>query len=379
MRPNMTNNIKLFATASGVAIAILGAAPAFASGTLAGVDIVNQATVSYQVGGNIQTPVIATDTLRVDRKVTVAVVELGSATTTVSPGQAQAATAFTVSNTSNAAIDIALAATNFGAVAAPHGGTDGFNPGAYTFYVETGGVAGFDATDTLVTYLDSVPADGTRTVYVVTSIPLTDGATPITNGLIAAVHLTGTASELDASSTAPGAAITATAGANGKLTTETVLLDAAGTASGDIANDGKASDDDDYTVASAVLTVSKFSRVLADPVNLLVSGALDNVNAVPNPNAKAIPGATIEYCITVANTAGATIPDATNVAISDSLASLPVTYLAAFGVRTGATVASGVCTTPTGTGSFASNTVSGTLGTIPQGTLKTLYFRATIN
>lgn len=375
----MTNNIKLFATASGVAIAILGATPAFASGTVAGFDIVNQATVSYQVGGNIQTPVIATDTLRVDRKVTVAVVELGSATTTVSPGQAQAATAFTVSNTSNAAIDIALAATNFGAVAAPHGGTDGFNPGAYTFYVETGGVAGFDATDTLVTYLDSVPADGTRTVYVVTSIPLTDGATAITNGLIAAVHLTGTASELNASSTAPGAAITATAGANDKLQMDTVLLDAAGTASGDVANDGKASDDDDYTVAAAVLTVAKFSRVLADPVNVLVSGALDNVNAVPNPNAKAIPGATIEYCITVANTAGATIPDATNVAISDSLASLPVTYLAAFGVRTGATVASGVCTTPTGTGSFASNTVSGTLGTIPQGTLKTLYFRATIN
>ena len=375
----MTNNIKLFATASGVAIAILGATPAFASGTVAGFDIVNQATVSYQVGGNIQTPVIATDTLRVDRKVTVAVVELGSATTTVSPGQAQAATAFTVSNTSNAAIDIALAATNFGAVAAPHGGTDGFNPGAYTFYVETGGVAGFDATDTLVTYLDSVPADGTRTVYVVTSIPLTDGATAITNGLIAAVHLTGTASELNASSTAPGAAITATAGANDKLQMDTVLLDAAGTASGDVANDGKASDDDDYTVAAAVLTVAKFSRVLADPVNVLVSGALDNVNAVPNPNAKAIPGATIEYCITVDNTAGATIPDATNVAISDSLASLPVTYLAAFGVRTGATVASGVCTTPTGTGSFASNTVSGTLGTIPQGTLKTLYFRATIN
>ncbi len=375
----MTKNIKLFASASGVAIALLGAAPAFASGTTAGTDITNIATVSYQVGAVNQTPVTATDVLRVDRKVTVAVVELGAVTTSVTPGQAQAATAFTVSNTSNAAIDIALAATNFAGGAAPHGGTDGFNPGAYTFYVESGGVAGFDATDTLVTYLDSVPADGTRTVYVVTSIPLTDGATAITNGLIAAVHLTGTASELDASTTAPGAAITATGGANGKLTTETVLLDLAGTAAGDVANDGKASDDDDYTVAAPVLTVAKFSRVLADPVNVLVSGALDNVNAVANANAKAIPGATIEYCITVSNASGAAIPDATSVAISDNLSALPVTYLAAFGVRTGATVASGVCTTPTGTGTFASNTVSGNLGSIPQGTLKTLYFRATIN
>ena len=375
----MTNTIKLFASASGVAIALLGAAPAFASGTTAGVDITNIATVNYQVGAVDQTPVTATDVLRVDRKITVAVVELGAVTTSVTPGQAQAATAFTVSNTSNAAIDIALSATNFAGGAAPHGGTDGFNPGAYTFYVESGGVAGFDATDTLVTYLDSVPADGTRTVYVVTSIPLTDGATSITNGLIAAVHLTGTASELDASSSAPGAAITATGGANGKLTTETVLFDLAGTAAGDIANDGKASDDDDYTVAAPVLTVAKFSRVLADPVNVLVSGSLDNVNAVANPDAKAIPGATIEYCITVENATGAAIPDATNVAISDALAALPVTYLAAFGVRTGATVTSGVCTTPTGTGSFASNTVSGNLGSIPQGTLKTLYFRATIN
>ena len=124
----MTNNIKLLASASVVAMAMLGATPAFATGTASGTDIVNTATISYQVGGVTQNQLTATDTLKVDRKVTVSVVELGTVTTQVSPGQAQAATAFTVSNLSNAPIDIGLTATNFVGGTAPHTGTDTFNP-----------------------------------------------------------------------------------------------------------------------------------------------------------------------------------------------------------------------------------------------------------
>jgi hypothetical protein len=372
----MTNSIKLFASASGVAIALMGATPAFASGTTAGQDIVNTATVNYQVNSVAQTAINAVNTLKVDRKVTVAVAELGSVTTSVSPNQTQAATAFTVTNSSNAPIDIGLTATNFAGGTAPHGGTDVFNPGAYTFYVETGTVAGFDATDTLVTYLDEVAADAVRTVYVVTSIPAN-----ATNGQVAAVHLTGTAKEAGVAAT-EGTAITATGGPNGQNTMETVLFDAAGTAAGDVANDGKSSDDDDYTVAAPVLTVTKLSRIIADPVNLVTAGAPDNISAVANANAKAIPGAYIEYCITVANGAGGAT--ATNVNISDDLsvlANTPVSYVSAFGVYEGGTVASGVCSGGTNTGTYTAGTktVAGALGSIAAGATKTVYFRVTIN
>ncbi|MFM9853223.1 MAG: hypothetical protein ACKVOJ_10525 [Sphingomonadaceae bacterium] len=379
----MTNSIKLFASASGVAIALIGASPAFAVGTTAGTDIVNTATVNYSVNSVSQTAITAQNTLRVDRRVTVSVVELGNVTTSVTPGQGnvagtpQAATAFTVSNLSNAPIDIGLTATNFAGGAAPHGGTDVFDPTSpYTFYIESGTVAGFDPTDTLVTYLDQIPADGTRTVYVVTAIPTT-----VTNGQVAAVHLTGTAREADVAGT-QGAVITATGGPNGQLTTETVLFDAAGTAAGDVANDGRSSDDDDYTVQAPVLTVTKLSRIIADPVNLVTAGAPDNVSAVANANAKAIPGAYVEYCITVANAAGGAT--ATNVAISDILSNLaltPVTYVSAFGVYEGGTVASGVCSGGTNTGAFNSttSTVTGSLGSIAAGTTRAVYFRVTIN
>jgi hypothetical protein len=380
----MTNSIKLFATASGVAIALVGATPAFAVGTTAGTDIVNTATVNYQVNSVAQTQLSAVNTLRVDRRVTVSVVELGNVTTFVTPGQGnvagtpQAATAFTVTNASNAPIDIGLTATNFAGGTAPHGGTDVYDPGAYTFYVENGTTPGFQATeDTLVTYLDQVAADAIRTVYVVTAIPTT-----VTNGQVAAVHLTGTARETDPSTTAAGVIITASTGANGQLTTETVLFDAAGTAAGDVANDGRSSDDDDYTVQAPVLTVTKLSRIIADPVNLVTAGAPDNVSAVANANAKAIPGAYVEYCITVANAAGGATAD--SVAISDVLSNLaltPVTYVSAFGVYQGGTVTSGVCSGGTATGTFnaGTSTVAGSLGSIAAGQTRAVYFRVTIN
>jgi uncharacterized repeat protein (TIGR01451 family) len=116
-------------------------------------------------------------------------------------------------------------------------------------------------------------------------------------------------------------------------------------------------------------------------VNLVSAGAPDNVSAVANPNAKAIPGAYIEYCITVANAAGGAT--ANGVSISDSLANLaltPVDYVSAFGVYEGGSVASGVCSGGTNTGTYNAGTltVAGTLGSIAANTTKTVYFRVTI-
>jgi hypothetical protein len=360
----MTNHFKHIAVAGGLAVAALGATPALAAGTASGTDIANTVFVDYNVGTVAQTQRQATDTFKVDRKATVLVTETGSVTTNVSANQTAAVTTFTVTNQSNATIDIGLAAGQFSGGSAPHGGTDAFDLTGLSMFVDTNSNGTYDSgTDTAVTFLDELAADASRTIFLVGNIPGT-----ATNGQIAAVHLTGTARESGATGT-QGAVLTATAGANGATTVETVLQDTGTGINSDAANDGRSTDDDDYTVAAANLTVTKSSRVIEDPVNTIASGN--------SANAKAIPGATIEYCIVVSNAAGAAT--ASSVAISDNISSLPITYSSGFGVFVGGTVSGGVCSGGTNTGTFTSGTVAGNLGTVTAGQTKTLYFRATIN
>lgn len=350
----MRNKLKLLATASGVTVAVLGATPAFAAGTASGSSIVNNATINYQVGGIAQTALVASNTITVDRKVNLTVAELGTTTTSVSPGQTNAVTTFTVTNNSNAPIDIGLTVAQLTGGAAPHGGTDAFNVTAPALFLDTNGNNTYDAgTDTAVSFLDEIAADAARTVFVVATIPGT-----ATNGQIAAVSLTGQAREAGVAAT-QGAVITATAGAN-TAGVDTVLADVAGT--DDAITDGRHSARDDYTVAAPVLTVAKISRVIDDPIN-----------GTTNP--KMIPGATVEYCITVANAVGAAA--ASNVVITDAIPA-QTTYVTGSGWE-GGTVAAAVCSGGTNTATFATGTFTGTLGAIAAGATETAYFRVTIN
>ena len=108
----------------------------------------------------------------------------------------------------------------------------------------------------------------------------------------------------------------------------------------------------------------KTSKIISDPVN-----------GTTNP--KFIPGATIQYCIAISNAAGSAT--ATSVGITDPMPA-QVTYDSTYGIKTNGSVdASNQCLTDgTGTGTFASNTVSGTLASVAAGETKTLLFRATI-
>ncbi len=358
----MTRNFKLLAGGSCLALAILSASPALAAGTASGTTITNTVTVNFQVGGVAQTASSGSNAITVDRKVAIRVQETGNATTTVVPGQTTAVTTFTVTNDTNATIDIGLTAAQLAGGTASHGGTDNFDVTGLGLFVDTNANGTYDAgTDTAVTYLDEVAADGVRTVFVVGGVPSSR-----VNGDIAGVTLQGQAREGGAAAT-QGTVITATAGAN-TAGVDTVLFDAVGVVAGDVANDGKASDDDDFTVSAAILNVYKQSRIVSDPVN-----------GTTNP--KMIPGASIEYCIVVSNGAGGAA--ATSVNISDPLPA-QTTYDSAYGIFQSGTYTG---TAPTGTcnldgtagGTFATGTVSGTLGTINPGTTRTLYFRATIN
>jgi uncharacterized repeat protein (TIGR01451 family) len=365
----MTFKFKHLVGASAFAIAALAATPAMATGTDAGTTISNTATLNYKVGGVSQTAVNATNNIIVDRKIILTVVEANSTFTTVVPGQNgttnfydAAATTFTITNNSNTTIDVGLTAANLASSTSLFSNTDNFDAGAYTYYRDNGNGV-LDASDTLITYLDELAEDASATVHVVTNIDIAR-----VNADYAVVSLTGQAREGGTAST-QGIVIANTSGANTALM-DTVFADAQGT--DDAATpDGKHSARDAYKVSAPVLTLAKLSRVIEDPINVSVDGGV-----TPNANAKMIPGATVEYCITVANAAAGAA--ATNVVISDILPT-QTTYLSAFGVREGGTVASGVCSGGTNTGTQASGTVTGNLGTVSPSTTKTVFFRVTIN
>src|SRR3954451_23928604 len=168
----MTRTMRLLASASVLAVVAFAASPASAAGTAAGSTITNTVSVDYKVGGVSQNQLSASDSFTVDRKINLTVAEVGSTTTSVSPGQTAAVTAFTVTNASNATLDFALAATQPSGGTAAHGGTDNFNVGNVKLYVDTNSNGGYDAGDTLVTYLDQITADTIVTVFVVTDVPL---------------------------------------------------------------------------------------------------------------------------------------------------------------------------------------------------------------
>ena len=341
------------------ASACFAATPAFAAGTTAGSTIANTATVNFQVSGVAQTARASnTDNITVDRKVVLTVAEVGAATTSVVPGQTVAVTTFSVTNSSNAVIDIGLAVTQLAGGAAPFaGGNDNFNVTAPSLFVDTNSNGTYDAgTDTALTFIDELAADASRTIFVVASIPAGQ-----VNNDIAAVALTGTAQAGGASGT-QGANLTATAGAN-TAGVDTVLADAAGT--DDVASDGRHSARDDYKVSAPLLTVTKISWVISDPVN-----------GTTNP--KMIPGATIGYCISVAN--GASGATATSVVVTDALPA-QTTYVASSAqvIATGSSGSPATCSGTGAGGSFAAGTVTGTLGTIAAGSTRSVWFQATVN
>jgi hypothetical protein len=358
----MTNKFKLLAVTSLSVLAALSSAPAFAAGTTAGSTINNTATVGYSVGGVAQTAVSSnTASFVVDRRISMTLTEPGNATTSVVPGSSNQVTTFLLTNTSNAALDFGLALAQPAGGTAAHGGTDNFDVTAPTFWINTGASAGsatYDSANSVqVTYIDELAADATRYIFVLANVPGTR-----VNGDVAGVTLTAQARDSGTAGT-QGAVSGETTGAN-TAGVDTVWADAAGAT--DAVRDGQISARDDYTVAAALLTVNKTSKIISDPLN-----------GTTNP--KMIPGATVEYCIQVANAAGGAT--ATSPTITD-IVPAQTTYDATFGIKLNGTVTAGVCNADGTTGGSyngGTTTVSGTLNNVAGGSTSALYFRVTIN
>lgn len=354
----MTRLSHWLGAAGALALTGLAATPAAAAPTQtqAGTTITNTVTLNYQVGGVAQTAQTASDSFTVDRKVNVTVIEVGTTTTSVSPGQTSAVVAYQVTNLSNATLDWALSAVQPVGGAGAHANTDNFDATNLRIFVDTNGNGTYDAgTDQAASYLDELAGETSRTVFVLADIPLGRATNDVAVGT-----LTATGREGGTTGT-QGVALVQAAGAN-TAGMDTLFADDAGAT--DAARDASFSAKDDYTVLAAALSLTKASQIISDPVS-----------GTTNP--KLIPGATVEYCITVANAAGGAA--ANNVALSDVLPTT-TTYLSTFGVLMGGTVTSGVCNADgTATGSYASGTVSGTLASVTAGSARTLLFRVTIN
>lgn len=273
----------------------------YAAGTDAGVSVSNRATVTYSVGSVAQPPIEsspegnstpgagagADTTFLVDRRIFVNVSANAPTSPTTTPGATAVVRSFTVSNSSNAPLQVTFDAQSVIA------GND-FNVTDAVVFVDSAiqpsgsyAVGSYDALTDVGTSLPVLPEDHSVTVFVVANVPLT-----ATNGQEAQVNLQATLREpADSTWGTPNAEVVETAGAN------TSGVD---TVFGSIT----ASALNVYSVASASLSVTKTVEIIDDPIN----GA--------GANRKAIPGATLEYTIAVENAGG---EPAASVVVADTI------------------------------------------------------------
>ncbi|MFT4076663.1 MAG: hypothetical protein QM647_14160 [Asticcacaulis sp.] len=369
---HLRNLIPAFPLAVAAAFALSGAlsGTAQAAGTVAGTNINNTATVNYSVGGATQTPVTSnTATFVVDRKVNLSVTEVGGATTTISYGSTNQVTTFQVTNLTNATQDFRLVASQQLSLALTLLGlTDNMDMSNVRVFVDANNNGTYEAATDTATYIDELAPDTSKTVFIVADAPASGAANGTAGvGLTAISAAGGTAGTL-------GSDLVATVGADNPATVDIVFADAtAGPL--DAAYDGKQSALDAYAVASTTVTFAKTATIISDPVNLTTTP-------------KAIPGATVEYCLRVSNTG---LNAATGLTITDAIPA-NTTYVAN-SLYVGGSVVSTLCladgthyndTGAAGSGATMGGTADGTnvtayIPTLAAGVTTTARFRVTLN
>lgn len=288
----MRFNALKMALLSGATIAAMSASSAYAQQTAAGTPINNQASVSYTVGGSTTTTTSNVETFLVDKKVNLAVAEVGALPTSVAIGAADQVTTFTVTNLTNAIQDFRLLGDqNY--ISIPLLGTDDFNVTTVRVFVDGNNNGVYDASDT-ATFIDELAPDASRTVFIVANVPNAANQHTAIVSLIAVAADGGGAGAL-------GVDLVATSLLAVDSPTVVDIVFADGADPGDLVRNGSGRAYDSYIIDSATVSIAKTSAVIYDPVNLAVFP-------------KAIPGAVVRYCLTV-NNAGPGI--ATDVTVTD--------------------------------------------------------------
>ena len=312
---------------SARAITALSVGAASAGGTDAGTSVENTFSLTYDVGGTPQPPIDTTGTptvFTVDRLVNLTVASTGN--TTVAPGAQDEELVYSLLNSGNDTQGYILTVANVteSGAADDHFDASGFN---ITYYVDVGTPGAFDATDlagTAYSYTPGsgnatidVPKDGIIWIVVDGDIPTVAGDPSLTDTDTAEITLY--ADTVVAGNVGnPGVQVNGDGDGNSVTgVAENVLADIAGTA--DVANAGDHSADGTYIIASADLTAAKAVGVYSEDG----SGCTTAVNfgslpALPNAG-YAVPGACVEYRITVQNTGTSASADATDLVITDIL------------------------------------------------------------
>ena len=281
---------------------------AFAAGMLANTVISNTATLAYDVNGITQPTITSPAAIfLVDNKIDLTVIEKSNGPTLVTPGQLTAVATFTVTNIGNAVQDYALIGGNVTGAPIVFGSPDNFDALGCNTFVETNGIAGYQAGADTATFIEELAPDASQDVYIVCNIP----AGQLSNDqavtqLTATVHAGGTAGL--------GAALTQTAGVDNPAVVDIVFADPATPANGSgtiplqTARDATGFARDAYRVAAVTATVTKTATCNPAPLNC----------------SQAKTGAVITYQIQVNVTGSGT---ATSLIITDPLPS-DVTYVA---------------------------------------------------
>jgi uncharacterized repeat protein (TIGR01451 family) len=285
--------------------------------TASGTTISNLATVNYKVGGVSQTSIGSSQagntsgvgtatTFLVDTKLLISVATTDVADVSVAPGSSAQVLTFTVTNNGNATQGVLLTAIQESGTTNPFtGNADSFDVTSPTVFVESGGTAGYTVAQDTATNIPQLAAGASMTVYIVSTIPAVQA-----DGTVAVLALKAQVAVAGGSATygtAPGAAIVTddTLNAWTPGTVQKLFADAAGNAAdSDILHDGFSTSRDAYVVSSAKLTITKSVLVLSDPTGDVTKHA--------------IPGAVVQYTITIANASSATSA-ATNIAMTDPL------------------------------------------------------------
>ena len=327
---------RLIVQGSGIATAaafLAFAAPAHAAGTLAGTDIVNEATASYDVGAGTASVTSNINTIKVDELLDVVVTGPSSDIVTT-PGATENVHRFQVVNTGNGTEAFTLTAN-------VSNGGDNFDPSLVKIVLDTNGNGAYDpgvdtdyvaGTNNPSLLPDTEPTGSSTYVFVITSTPGT-----VANGDRAQVDLIATAVT---GSGAPGTSFAGQGQGGGNAVV------------GSTGGDGQ--DDSFLVVSSASVALSK-SAVVTDQFGR------------NNP----VPGATLTYTLTATVTGSGT---ASNLVISDPIPA-GVTYVP------GSITLGGTAKTDATDGDeaiFSTNTVTVNTGNVAGGQTRVVTFRAVI-
>jgi uncharacterized repeat protein (TIGR01451 family) len=337
----------LFWSVAGTAVAV---------GTDAGTNISNTATVDYTVNAVAQ-PQLESNAVEflVDRMVDLTVTPDIGTEVIVTPNT-NGAFLFTVSNTSNAELGFDLAALNAATnpFAPP---ADNFDPSTLNAFVDAGTLGTYEPLVDVDTTIDNLLEDDSIGVWVVAGIPGGQA-----DDDVAAVTLTATAREPGVA----GAPLTEEANPENPAVMETVFGDGAGPDDNPNAADFSARGA--FLVQSATITIVKTETLISDPVN---------GNA---PNARHIPGAIVEYVVTVTNDAGSTL-SATALTILDVLPSDVTfeadTYATGKGIKLGAVAQTNIVDGDQG--SESAGTVTVTVASLAPAASAVITYRVSVD